>query len=95
MPTGPWAVEEQAACKLKNPRFTNKQEYCPMNLLDTDPLKGLLDMRLGGATSSSNTKAPDSDLMDVVLSVQSHENLFLDRVTVPTAPGGGGESRCT
>jgi hypothetical protein len=81
-------VEGQVQCKLKNPRFTNKQEHYPMNLLDTDPLKSLLEMRNTGVMP--NTPAPDSDLMDVVLSGQPHETLFRGQMSVPTAAGGGG-----
>ena len=59
-----------------------------MNLLPTDPLKGLLDMRLGGGLSTPT--APDSDLMDVVLMGQSHENLFRGQMGVSGASAGGG-----
>ena len=63
-----------------------------MNLLDTDPLKSLLDMSNTGG-DMPNIKAPDSDLMDIVLSGQPHENLFRGQMSVPTAPGGGGVSQ--
>ena len=59
-----------------------------MNLLDTDPLKSLLEMKNTGVMP--NTPAPDSDLMDVVLSEQPHETLFRGQMSVPTAAGGGG-----
>ena len=59
-----------------------------MNLLPTDPLKGLLDMRLGGGLPTPT--APDSDLMDVVLMGQSHENLFRGQMSVSGASAGGG-----
>ena len=59
-----------------------------MNLLDTDPLKSLLEMRNTG--DMPNIKTPDSDLMDVVLSGQPYETLFRGQMSVPTASGGGG-----